>query len=180
MTWYSHTVANGAIAFALTGEPVIAVTAMFTAALPDQLEFGLPFFKHRGFTHWIILWSVILIASMFLPAHPLAGFLSLATSWLTPFLALKTQLSFQHFYFHFAREITVGLALGPLLHALLDGCSAAGVPIGPFIDTKLKLKLYRTKQTRQLFSFDFTEMIFLTLVLIACAVVWKSLWWVHA
>ena len=62
MTWKSHCVANGALALALTCRLDVALAAMATAALPDQIEMALPLGRHRGASHWVLLWLVVIVA----------------------------------------------------------------------------------------------------------------------
>ena len=110
MTWKSHCVANGAVALALTCRYDVALAAMATAALPDQIEGALPLGKHRGASHWVLLWLGVIVAA---PAY----FHHEWPRWLTalpcpPFHALRG--------IRFALGMAAfGLALGPLL-----ACSA--------------------------------------------------------
>lgn len=159
MTGKSHAVANLALALAFTNRPLIAAGAMLTALVPDQVEKYLPFAKHRGLSHWLLLWAaafaVVLAATH--AAGPILG------HPLPPHLE------------RFARDAALGLALGPLLHVVMDGCSRNGVPLGLFVPVKLRLALYRTAETRRI-SFDLSEVIFLAALLALCGVVWRLKW----
>ena len=162
MTWKSHCVANGAVALALTCRFDVALAAMATAALPDQIEVALPLGRHRGASHWVLLWLVVVVAG---PACVQYEWARWAAAWSWPHLrglrAIQLALGTAAF----------GLALGPLLHVLFDGCSAAGVPVAPFSRTRLKLSLYRTRSRRS--PWDVSEMAFLVGVLAVCAFSWK-------
>lgn len=161
MTWTSHTLTNAAVALALTGRPALAAGAMLTAALPDKLEGWLPFAKHRGLSHWLVWWAagLMLVASL-ARAHRV-GFGG-------PWWPTRPDILLW--------EALLGLALGPLLHVVLDGFSAAGVPLGlPFGPARLRLGLYRTCDTRR-FSLDISEAVFVSALLVLCAVAWRALW----
>ena len=162
MTWKSHCIANGAVAWALTGRPEVAFAAMVTATLPDQLEALLPFGRHRGASHWLAVWlGVMLIA----PAYA-------RQAWST-----RVAHSFGHVLRGwpagglFAGAVVFGLALGPFLHVLLDGCSDSGVPVAPFSRQMLKLGLYRTRSYR--WRWDPSEWLFLALLVAGCAALWR-------
>ena len=162
MTWKSHCLANGAVAFALTRHPEVAAAAMLTASLPDQLETYLPLGRHRGATHWLLLWLAVMAVLPFYVERELAEPFTLLLKhagrlWSTrPFL-LGTCL--------------FGLALGPFLHVLLDGCSDSGVPVAPFSRQRLKLGLYRTHNRR--WRWDPSEWLFLGGLLGVCALFWR-------
>ncbi len=159
MTWRSHVLANGALALTLTNRPLVAVGAMLTAAVPDQVERWLPFAKHRGLSHWLLLWAAGL-AVVLAATHAAAPILGHALP------RPGEQL---------ARDALLGLALGPLLHVVMDGCSRHGVPLGPFVPLKLRLALYRTAETRRV-SFDLSEAVFLAALLALCGVAWRTAW----
>lgn len=167
MTWTNHYAATGALALALTGRVDVAAAAVATAALPDQLEAFLPLGKHRGATHWLVLWLALLVAVPLYFPHDCAR-LMLSPGWhplgITPLLT------------HWRLGTAVfGLALGPFLHVLLDGCSKEGVPVVPFSRAKLQLCLYRTRNRR--WPWDVTEWAFVAFLLAACA--WSAGLW-HA
>lgn len=162
MTWKSHCLANGAVAFALTHHPEVAAAAMLTATLPDQLEAYLPLGRHRGATHWLLLWLAVMFLLPFYVQRELSEPFTLLINhagrfWSTrPFL-LGTCL--------------FGLALGPFLHVLLDGCSDSGVPVAPFSRQRLKLGMYRTYSQR--WRWDLSELLFLCVLFGFCAFFWR-------
>ncbi len=159
MTWKNHYVATGALAFVLTGRLDVTLAAMATAALPDQLEVLLPLGKHRGATHWVGLWLAVLAAVPYYFPNELRR--------IAP--ALLGHHGPQGHTWHLAiGAAAFGLALGPLLHVLLDGCSRDGVPVVPFSRARLQLSLYRTRNHR--WPWDVSEWVFLWLLLAAC-------WW---
>ncbi len=165
MTWKSHCVANGALALALTSRFDVALAAMATAALPDQIEATLPLGRHRGASHWVLLWLVLIVAG---PAYLHHELVHRAAAW--------SCLSF-----HAARgmrfalqTVAFGLALGPLLHVLLDGCSSSGVPVAPFSRTRLKLSLYKTRTRTRRAPWNLSEPAFLLVLLAVCALSWKA------
>ncbi len=162
MTWKSHCVANGAVTLALTCRFDVALAAMATAALPDQIEAALPLGRHRGASHWVLLWLVVLVAAPASMQHYWAN-------WTTalPWHGLRGGRDIRFVL----GTAGFGLALGPLLHVLFDGCSSAGVPVAPFSRARLKLCLYKTR-TRA--SWNFSELAFLTVVLGVCALSWKT------
>ena len=162
VTWKNHYLATGALALTLTGRLDASLAAVATAALPDQLEVFLPLGRHRGATHWLALWLGVLLA---VPQYFPRELRRLAPviwrhhghglpSW---HLALGTA--------------AFGLALGPLLHVLLDGCSRDGVPVLPFSRAKLQLSLYRTRNRR--WPWDVSEWVFVALLLAACCWSWS-------
>lgn len=161
MTWKSHAAANLALAMALTNRPVVAAGAVLAAAVPDQLERWIPFAKHRGLSHWLLPWA--------------AGFASIlaATHRTAPLLGRALHLPPRGEWL--LRDAILGLALGPLLHVVMDGCSRNGVPLGPFVPLKLRLGLYRTAETRRM-SLDLSEVIFTAALLALCGVLWRLAW----
>lgn len=163
MTWKSHCVATGALALALTCRLDVTLAAMATATLPDQLEVALPLGRHRGASHWVLLWLVVIVAAPAYLHHELARW-SVAWPWhpMAHWCGVRFVLGMAVF----------GLALGPLLHVLLDGCSSSGVPVAPFSRTRLKLSLYKTRHRRA--PWDLSEPVFLLVVLVVCALSWKA------
>ena len=160
VTWKSHALANGALALALTNRPLVAAGAMLAAAVPDQLERWIPFAKHRGLSHWLLLWAAglaVVFAATHRGAPPILGH------------ALPPRGE------QGARDAVFGLALGPLLHVVMDGCSRHGVPLGLFVPLKLRLGLYRTAETRRM-SLDLSEVIFTAALLALCGVAWRLAW----
>lgn len=146
---------------ALTNRPVVAAGAMLAAAVPDRLERWIPFAKHRGLSHWLLLWAAGL-ATVLAATHrtaPILGRAILLPPRGEPLL----------------RDAILGLALGPLLHVVMDGCSRNGVPLGPFVPWKLRLGLYRTAETRRM-SLDLSEVIFTAALLALCGVLWRLAW----
>ncbi len=146
---------------ALTGHPEVAAAAMLTAALPDQIEALLPFGRHRGASHWVMLWLALTIAVPFF----LQGNAPLRAN----------SLFLYHHGWNLSRVLVgmlaYGMALGPFLHVLLDGCSDAGVPVAPFSRRKLKLGIYRTYSHR--WRWDLSELLFLGAVVAICVFAWR-------
>lgn len=163
MTWKSHCVANGAVALALTCRLDVALAAMATAALPDQIEAALPLGKHRGASHWVLLWLVVLVAGPACLHHELARSVA---GWMPLHHHLMRGVQFA------LGTVAFGLALGPLLHVLLDGCSSSGVPVAPFSRTRLKLSFYKTRTRRA--PWNLSEPAFLLVLLAVCALSWKA------
>lgn len=162
MTTKSHCIANAVVAFALTARPEVAVAAMLTATLPDQLEWFLPLGRHRGASHWLLLWLAGIVAVPWYAREALVR--QLSPGW-SQFL-------------HGCPEVHLllgtclfGLALGPFLHVLLDGCSDSGVPVAPFSRWQLKLGIYRTYSHR--WRWDVSEWLFLVGLIVVCAVFWR-------
>ncbi len=165
MTWKSHCVANGAVALALTCRLDVALAAMATAALPDQIEAALPLGRHRGASHWVLLWLVVIVAG---PAYVHHVWAHRIAAW--PWQNLKLMHGVQ-----FALGTAAfGLALGPLLHVMLDGCSSSGVPVAPFSRTRLKLSLYKTRTRTRRAPWHLSEPVFLLVLLAVCALSWKA------
>lgn len=150
---------------AFTNRPVLAAGAMLAAAVPDQLERWIPFAKHRGLSHWLLMWAAG-FAFVLAATHRTAPILGRA---LLPLLSSSRRGEL------LLRDILLGLALGPLLHVLMDGCSRSGVPLGPFLPLKLRLALYRTAETRRM-SLDLSEVIFTAALLAGCGVLWRLAW----
>lgn len=159
MTWKSHCVANGAVAFALTGRLEIVAAAMATATLPDQLEVLLPFGRHRGATHWVALWLAVILT---VPCYAQRELTARASAFLG-----HTPHGWPTAGF-IVGALAFGLTLGPFLHVLFDGCSDSGVPVLPFSNQKLKLGLYRTQNFR--WWWDPSEALFLSGLIAVCAV----------
>ena len=162
MTWKNHYVVTAALALTLTGRLDTAFAAMATAALPDQLEAFLPLGRHRGATHWLGLWLGVLLA---VPCYFPRELRRLAPGvWRHHGHALPA--------WHLALgTAALGLALGPLLHVVLDGCSRDGVPVLPFSRARLQLSLYRTRNRR--WPWDVSEWVFTALLLAACVWAWS-------
>lgn len=163
MTWKSHCLANVVLAAVLTHSPAATAAAMLTATLPDQLEVFLPLGRHRGATHWLAVWLVALLVTPFYVREHLSG------HFLLPGFGQQAW----HLDPHFAGTCLFGLALGPFLHVLLDGCSDSGVPFAPFSRWKLCLGMYRTYSHR--WRWDLSELLFLT-ILFACS---AAVWWIR-
>ena len=135
---------------------------MSTATLPDQLEALLPFGRHRGATHWLSIWLGVMLT---VPAY-------IHREWSSYFAVRLSHLTHGwHPGGWFIGTVVFGLALGPLLHVLLDGCSDSGVPVAPFCRQMLKLGLYRTYNFR--WKWDLSEALFLSLLVAACAALWR-------
>ena len=132
---------------------------MLTATLPDQLEALLPFGRHRGATHWLAVWlGVMLVAPSYAQrewsSHGARSFSLVLFHW--------------HVGGLFVGAIVFGLALGPFLHVLLDGCSDSGVPVAPFSRQMLKLGMYRTYSYR--WRWDLSELLFVCVLVAACGI----------
>ena len=132
---------------------------MLAAAVPDQVEKWIPFARHRGLSHWLLLWAAG-VAAVYAFTHRAMPILGRALP---------------HRAEHLTRDAVLGLALGPLLHVVMDGCSRSGVPFGPFVPLKLRLGLYRTAETRRM-SLDLSEVIFTAALLALCGVFWRLAW----
>jgi membrane-bound metal-dependent hydrolase YbcI (DUF457 family) len=121
MTWKSHIAVTTTGAYALTLNPTLAALAGAGSVLPDRLELLLPFLKHRGNSHSLVLWiGGTLAAGVAAILHP-------------PCLPL------------------VPLLGGGLAHTLEDMCSVSGVPMLPGVRAKkssniIKIPLYKTGQ----------------------------------
>jgi hypothetical protein len=184
MTWKSHSLTTGALALALTGRMDVMIAAVATATLPDTMERLLPLGRHRGMTHWVLLW-VFALALLPACAEPRwSQLIHLAHSaHLAPWLPSDwmhwthgKQLWSSSFAFApTATMVGFGLTLGPLLHVLLDGCSTDGVPVGPFIGGRMRLSLYRT-WNRAKWPWDFSEMLFVLSLLTGSVIVWQMRW----
>ena len=67
MKWMSHIALTGTIAYAATGDPLLAAAACVGAILPDKIE-GTPGSvgwrtwrsRHRGWSHWPLLYLALL------------------------------------------------------------------------------------------------------------------------
>jgi membrane-bound metal-dependent hydrolase YbcI (DUF457 family) len=120
MTWKSHTAVTAAIVYTATGNPVLTAAATAGSVLPDRIEFILPWLKHRGNSHTLILWAL-----------------------LTLNLAAVASLHQNPVWIPLA-----GLALGGLLHVLEDMCSVTGVPLWPLIPglpkAQVRVPIYKT------------------------------------
>jgi membrane-bound metal-dependent hydrolase YbcI (DUF457 family) len=131
MTWKSHTAVTAAITYAVTLDPIFAAAASVGAVLPDRIEFILPWLKHRGNSHALALW-IVLITILAL-ANGLSGQ-----------IGAGAQEVYQMTYYLFA------VAIGGLLHILEDMCSVSGIPLLPTFLTPtqkpptLKVPLYKT------------------------------------
>jgi membrane-bound metal-dependent hydrolase YbcI (DUF457 family) len=131
MTWKSHTAVTAAITYAVTLDPVFAGVASLGAVLPDRIEFILPWLKHRGNSHSLVLWVVLIgLITLTHAFSYLFGVDALAVSQIT--------------YYGYA------VAIGGVLHILEDMCSVSGVPLFPtFLSPTqspqtLKIPLYKT------------------------------------
>ena len=162
MTWKNHYLATGALALTLTGRLDASLAAVATAALPDQLEVFLPLGRHRGATHWLALWlGVLLAVPQYFPRE---------LRRLAPVIWRHHEHGLPSWHLALGTA-AFGLALGPLLHVLLDGCSRDGVPVLPFSRAKLQLSLYRTRNRR--WPWDVSEWVFVALLLAACFWAWS-------
>ena len=162
MTWKNHYVATGALTLALLGRLDVTLAAMATATLPDFLEKFLPLGRHRGATHWLGLWVAVMAAVPFYFPNEL--------SRIAPMTLRRYGLHTPSWHLAIG-AVSFGLALGPLLHVLLDGCSREGVPVLPFSRAKLQLSLYRTRNRR--WPWDVSEWAFVALLLVACGWIWS-------
>ncbi len=167
MTWTSHSLANGALVLAATGRIDMTLAAIATATLPDQVEKVVPWVRHRGVSHWLAVWIVVLLyAPVYVQralVHHWPPVLRGWGKWHGPHLIMG------------AGAIISGLALGPLLHVLLDGCSSRGVPLLPFLRARLRLRLYQTGSARS-GHWNPSELFFLLCLLGGCAMVWHARW----
>ena len=158
VTWKSHCIATGAVGWTLTGRLEVAVAAVLTATLPDQIEALLPFGKHRGASHWLTAWLGVVVS---VPCYFHRG-------WSTASIPFCLHAGYGgHPLGSLIGAFAYGLALGPFLHVLMDGCSDSGVPLAPFSRQKMKLGLYRTYSHR--WRWDLSELLFLGGLLACCA-----------
>lgn len=127
MTWSSHKISTGAIAYALTGDLLATACALAGCVFPDAIEMtfqkrpkpGEPrrFSKHhRQLSHWP--WSyVIVFAALFAVDYFFSVKLSLYASF---------------------------LVLGSILHLLEDSLSATGIPWKSPYGRRRGLRVYKT------------------------------------
>jgi membrane-bound metal-dependent hydrolase YbcI (DUF457 family) len=131
MTWKSHTAVTAGITYAITLDPIFAAAASVGAVLPDRIEFILPWLKHRGNSHALALWVV------------LVALIALANGLSSQFGPSAEEIN-QITYYAFA------VAIGGILHILEDMCSVSGIPLLPTFITPgqkpptLKVPLYKT------------------------------------
>ncbi len=111
--------ANAFIGLAAGLGPVSLAGAVMAARLPDQLEFFMPWVKHRTVTHYAFVWGVgalllaVVPSSLWCPGCPPWG-----------------------------GELAFGVLFGGFLHILMDMFSKSGIPVWP--DNILAGKVYRT------------------------------------
>lgn len=131
MTWKSHTAVTAALTYAVTLNPGFAAAASIGAVLPDRIEFILPWLKHRGNSHALALWIV------------LVALIALAYASSTQ-IGLEKELLHQITFYAFA------VVIGAILHIFEDMCSVSGIPLLPTFMTPgqkpptLKVPLYKT------------------------------------
>jgi membrane-bound metal-dependent hydrolase YbcI (DUF457 family) len=116
----THTVVTAVGLYCSMVDPLIAIVGALAASLPDQAEKYVPFCKHRGVTHWLLLWGG-LTALLFYPAYFGCG-------WIIPGCT--------------AWKIAAGIILGGFSHVLQDALSLQGVPIVAGI--RFRMSLYST------------------------------------
>ena len=121
MTGTFHRLSGASLVFAATGSAVAAIAATFTATLPDDIEFAVKVLPHRGPTHWILLWAILL------PVELVAIFRLGQGWWISPL---------------------IGLALGPGTHVFFDMLSMSGVPFAPCLPAG-GIPLYETGKTSE-------------------------------
>lgn len=125
MTWKSHIAVTTAGAYALTLNPTLSALAGVGSVLPDRIELLLPFLKHRGNSHSLLLW--------------IGGTLAAAAAALL----------------HPACLPLLPIVSGGLAHTLEDMCSVSGVPLLPGLQAKkssniIKIPLYKTGQLSEI------------------------------
>jgi membrane-bound metal-dependent hydrolase YbcI (DUF457 family) len=116
----THAVVTAVALYSTTADPLLSLIGVAAASLPDHAEKYLPFCKHRGITHWLLLWIGL---SLFCFYPTLFG-----CNWITNSNAWW--------------KIATGVALGGLCHVLQDALSLQGVPIVHGI--QLRMGLYST------------------------------------
>lgn len=117
MRWRNHNILTGMAVYSITGGFLSAFIASAGAVLPDVLEIG-GLIRHRTITHWPYPY---LLVAMFL------YWWEKSTPAIMPYLLFF-------------------LALGVVLHILLDALSLTGVPVGltPNRPQRVALKIYTT------------------------------------
>lgn len=131
MTWKSHTAVTAAITYAITLDPGFAVAASMGAVLPDRIEFILPWLKHRGNSHALALW--ILLVTLIAAAY-----------------ASSTQIGLENEAWNQITYYAFAVVIGAIFHILEDMCSVSGIPLLPTFITPgqkpptLKVPLYKT------------------------------------
>ena len=111
MRWINHSATAFCVTMVVTANPILSVIAATTSAMPDQIEIFLPLSRHRRISHDILLWvplMLILTALTFIPFSsnpPVPMFMGMI------------------------RVFLAGLALGVVMHLLMDGLSKSGIPI---------------------------------------------------
>jgi membrane-bound metal-dependent hydrolase YbcI (DUF457 family) len=112
MTWKSHTAVTAAITYAITLDPLFAAAASVGAVLPDRIEFMLPWLKHRGNSHALALW--ILLVAIVAIAY-----------------ASSTQIGFKNEAWNQMTYYGFAVVIGAIFHLLEDMCSVSGIPLLP-------------------------------------------------
>lgn len=117
MRWRNHNLLTAMAVYSITGGFLSSIVASAGAVLPDVLEIG-GLIRHRTITHWPYPYLFV------------AGILYL---WQSNTPSLTAYLMFF-------------LALGVVLHILLDALSLTGVPVGltPNRPERIALKIYTT------------------------------------
>jgi len=98
--------------------------AAATTAMPDKIEFFLPFLRHRGISHDPVLWFPVLMGMAVLAVSPLYDAFSI------PAIAVILRL------------LTIGMTIGVCIHLLLDGLSKSGIPV--FRKYRFAVGVYKT------------------------------------
>jgi membrane-bound metal-dependent hydrolase YbcI (DUF457 family) len=119
VTGKSHMAANAFIGLALGLDPGALGGAVVAARLPDQLEFFMPWVKHRTVTHYAFIWG---LGALILAAVPAAIWCPGCPPW--------------------GGGVAFGVVFGGFLHVLMDMFSKSGIPVWP--GNILAAKAYRT------------------------------------
>lgn len=112
MTWKSHTAVTAAITYAITLDPGFAAAASIGAVLPDRIEFILPWLKHRGNSHALALW--VLLVTLLAVAY-----------------ASSTQIGLENEAWNQITYYSFAVVIGAIFHLIEDMCSVSGIPLLP-------------------------------------------------
>jgi hypothetical protein len=101
MKWKNHQMVGYGLAYAVTGNFLLSMISIPMSVLPDAIE-GVPklkIFKHRGWSHNILLWCAISVLLLF---------------W---------------GYYDEHLVLAIAAIMGPISHLLCDAFSTSGIPL---------------------------------------------------